>query len=48
MQELTDTMLSQDMGDAGGVAIFFPLIVLLIVLLILVWGYIAKKKLKRK
>lgn len=44
MQELTDTILSQDMGDAGVIAIFFPLIVLLIVLLILVWVYIAKKK----
>ena len=44
MQELTDTMLSQDMGDARVIAIFFPLIVLLIALVILVWIYIVRKK----
>lgn len=44
MQELTDTMLSQDMGDAGVIAIFFILIVLVITLVILIFIYTSKKK----
>lgn len=44
MQELTDVMLSQDMGDARVIAIFFPLIILLIALVILIWIYIVRKK----
>ncbi len=44
MQELTDTILSQDMGDAGVIAIFFILIVLVITLVILIFIYTSKKK----
>ena len=48
MQELTDTMLSQDMGDARVIAIFFPLIVFVITLLILVFIYFSKKKVSKE
>ena len=43
MKELTDTMLSQDMGENGIVAIVFAIIILLFVLLIIIRNYFAKK-----
>ena len=43
MKELTDTMLSQDMGENAIVAIVFAIIILLFVLLIIIRNYFAKK-----
>lgn len=43
MKELTDAMLSQDMGEFNAIAVIFPLIILILTLLIITKSYITKK-----
>ena len=44
MKELTDAMLSQDMGENGIIVIALLVIILLVILLIIIRNYFAKKQ----